>query len=214
MRLRNFIALVAEELDLIVERDPSIRSRAEAALHPTIPAVLGHRLASRLHRRGWRKSARLLSNLARLLSGGIEIHPGAQIGRRFFVDHGCGVVVGETAIIGDDVTLYHQVTLGVNSWRNPRVRGLLQRRHPRLGNGVTVGANATLVGPIDIGDNTVIGAQALVTSDVPRDAVVYAPRAVVRERHPDALVGPASELVLASHAGLRIVGREWAVPGW
>jgi serine O-acetyltransferase len=122
-------------------------------------------------------------------------------------------VVGETAVIGNDVTLYHQVTLGANSWRNPRVRGPLQRRHPRLGNGVTVGANATLVGPIDVGDNTIIGAQALITSDVPRDAVVYAPRAVVCERHPDALVGPVSELVLASHAVPRIAGRE-AVPGW
>lgn len=123
------------------------------------------------------KTARLLSMVARLASGGIEIHPGAQIGRRFFVDHGSGVVVGETAIIGDDVTLFHQVTLGSTGWWNDKRRGEDARRHPLLGNAVTVGANASVLGAISVGDNVIIGAQALVCADVPADARVYAPAA-------------------------------------
>ncbi len=174
-------AAAAEYLDTIIKRDPSIRSRSEAALHPTVVAMLGHRIAHRFYQRGMYKSARVLSLIARLASGGIEIHPGAEIGRRFFVDHGCGVVIGETAIVGDDVTLFHQVTLGSTGWWNDTERGLAERRHPRLGDGVTVGANACVLGPVVIGDHAMIGAQALVLSDIPPHAVVHAPRGAVIE---------------------------------
>ena len=101
-QITQVVTAAADYLDTIIERDPSIRSRGEAALHPTVVAMLGHRIAHRLYRRRMYKAARVLSLIARLASGGIEIHPGAEIGRRFFVDHGCGVVIGETAIIGDD----------------------------------------------------------------------------------------------------------------
>ena len=167
-----------EELDVVVARDPSVRSRGEAALHPSVIAVLGHRAGHRLYRRGRYRTARALSTVVRLVTGGIDIHPGARIGKRLFIDHGCGVVIGETAIVGDDVTLFHQVTLG--STGPLRVRSAEPRRHPRLGNGVLVGANATLLGPITIGDNALIGAQALVLSNVPEGGVVHAPRATVR----------------------------------
>lgn len=197
-------ATVADYLDTIIERDPSIRSRGEAALHPTVVAVLGHRIAHRFYQRRGYKAARIVAMIARLASGGIEIHPGAEIGRRFFVDHGCGVVVGETAIIGDDVTLFHQVTLGSTGWWNDAKRPLGTRRHPRLGNGVTVGANASVLGAIVIGANATIGAQALVLADVPPHAVVHAPRAAVIEndaRHPNHdrlhLVPSAGENALA-----------------
>jgi serine O-acetyltransferase len=180
-QIKRAATAATEYLDTIIKRDPSIRSRSEAALHPTVVAMLGHRIAHRFYRRRMYKSARVLSLIARLASGGIEIHPGAEIGRRFFVDHGCGVVIGETAIIGDDVTLFHQVTLGSTGWWNDAKRGLEERRHPRLGDGVTVGANACVLGPIVIGDHAMIGAQALVISDIPPHAVVHAPRGAVIE---------------------------------
>jgi serine O-acetyltransferase len=166
-----------EELDVIVARDPSIRSRSEAALHPSLLAVLGHRVAHRLYRRGWYRRARAFAWLVKLVTGGIEIHPGARIGRRLFIDHGTGVVIGETAVLGDDVTLFHQVTLGATG--SPRDTG---RRHPCLGDGVLIGANATLLGPITVGDGASIGAQALVVSDVPAGGTARAPRAVIRTR--------------------------------
>ncbi|WP_328603382.1 FAD-dependent monooxygenase [Amycolatopsis sp. NBC_00345] len=161
---------LGEVLDVVLERDPSSHSRAEALLHPTVVAVLGYRLAHRLHRRGRRSAAAGVSAVARLLSGGIEIHPGARIGRRFFVDHGCGVVIGARVVIGDDVTVFHQVTIGAMG----------PAGHPRLGDRVVVGANATLAGPITIGDDAHIGANALVCADVRAGATVYAPRARVR----------------------------------
>ncbi len=179
--IKQAAAAATDYLDTIIKRDPSIRSRSEAALHPTVVAMLGHRIAHRFYQRRMYKAARALSLIARLASGGIEIHPGAEIGRRFFVDHGCGVVIGETAIIGDDVTLFHQVTLGSTGWWNDAKRDPGERRHPRLGDGVTVGANACVLGPIMIGDHAMIGAQALVLSDVPPHAVVHAPRAAVIE---------------------------------
>ena len=180
-QIKRAAAAAAEYLDTIIKRDPSIRSRSEAVLHPTVVAMLGHRIAHRFYRRRMYKSARVLSLIARLASGGIEIHPGAEVGRRFFVDHGCGVVIGETAIIGDDVTLFHQVTLGSTGWWNDAERGLGERRHPRLCDGVTVGANACVLGPVVIGDHAMIGAQALVISDIPPHALVHAPRGGVIE---------------------------------
>jgi serine O-acetyltransferase len=169
------ISLLLDELDVIVARDPSVRSRGEAALHPSLVAVLGHRVAHRLYRRGCFRAARAFAGLVKIVSGGIEIHPGARLGQRLFIDHGTGVVIGETAIVGDDVTLFHQVTLGATG--SPlRSAG---RRHPRLGNGVLVGANATLLGPITIGDGARVGAMALVVGDVPAGGFARAPKAVV-----------------------------------
>ncbi|WP_018681529.1 FAD-dependent monooxygenase [Actinokineospora enzanensis] len=163
---------LTETLDVVLERDPSVCSRAEALLHPTVIAVLGHRVAHRLYRRGRRTAALAVAAVARLLSGGIEIHPGARIGRRFFVDHGCGVVIGSATVIGDDVTVFHQVTVGAMGTGG----------HPRLGDRVVVGANATVTGPITVGDDVHIGANALVCVDVRAGATVFAPRARVRPR--------------------------------
>ncbi|MER6195184.1 serine O-acetyltransferase EpsC [Streptomyces cyaneofuscatus] len=172
------------DLDMIRSRDPSVHSRTEALLHPAVPAVWGHRVAHRLHRRGLRRSARLVSVAARLASGGIEIHPGARIGRGFFVDHGAGVVIGETAVVGDDVTVFHQVTLGSVGWWHDEARPRDARRHPEVGDRVVIGANATLLGPITVGHDTVVGAQALVVRDVPSHSRVLAPVAAVpRLRH-------------------------------
>jgi len=163
------------ELDVIVERDPSVRSRGEAVLHPSFLAVLGHRVAHRLYLKRHFALARALSGLVKAFTGGIEIHPGARVGRRLFIDHGAGVVIGETAVLGDDVTLFHQVTLGATGSARH-----LGRRHPRLGDRVLVGANATLLGPISVGDGASVGAQALVVTDVPAGGSARAPRAVVR----------------------------------
>lgn len=172
----SWLAGLREELDVIVIRDPSIRSRGEALLHPSLVAVLGHRFAHRLYLRGRYRTARAFASLVKIVTGGIEIHPGARIGRRLFIDHGSGVVIGETAVVGDDVTLFHQVTLGATG--SPLVNRA--RRHPELGDRVLVGANATLLGPITVGDDASIGAMALVVNDVPAGGTARAPRAVVR----------------------------------
>ena len=157
--------LLREHIDIVFERDPAARSRWEiVTTYPGIHAVLAYRLAHRLWRRRWYWLARALSHLARWLTG-VEIHPGARIGRRFFIDHGMGVVIGETARVGDDVTLYHGVTLGGTTWE----RG---RRHPELGNDVVVGAGAKILGPIEVGSGSRIGSNAVVIRDVPENAVV------------------------------------------
>jgi serine O-acetyltransferase len=182
MSIRQLYRAAIADLDMIQDRDPSITSRGEALLHPSVLAVWTYRVAHRLYRKGRRKSARLLSAVARVASGGIEIHPGAQIGRGFFVDHGAGVVVGETVIIGDDVTLFHQVTLGSVGWWHDRKRPDGARRHPLVGNRVVIGANATVLGPVSIGSDSVIGAQALVIDDVPSDCRVLAPTADTRRK--------------------------------
>ena len=186
-RLRRAAAATTELLDVIIDRDPSIRSRSEALLHPTVLALAGYRIGNRFYRKERFKSARAVCMLTRVLTGGIEIHPGAQIGRRFFIDHGCGVVIGETVIIGDDVSLFHQVTLGSYGWWQDRGRAD-GRRHPKLGNGVTVGANASLLGPITVGDNALIGSQSLVLQDVPADAHVRAPAGEVVQRTSNTVV--------------------------
>jgi serine O-acetyltransferase len=161
------------EIDAVFSRDPAARSRIEVALcYPGFHAVLLHRPAHALWRCGWKLAARLLSQLARFLTG-VEIHPGAVIGERCFIDHGMGVVIGETAVIGDDVTLYHGVTLGGVSFE----KGI---RHPQLGNGVIVGAGAKLLGPIVIGENARIGSNAVVIHDVtPGATMIGVPAHVV-----------------------------------
>ncbi|GAB2846461.1 serine O-acetyltransferase [Lentzea nigeriaca] len=143
---------------------------AQALLYPSVVAMWTYRIAHVLRRH--RILARLLSNLGRLLSGGVEIHPGATLGRRLFIAHGNGVVIGETAIVGDDVVLCQQVTLGAVGWWRDNARAPGQRRHPRLGNRVVVHPNASLLGPLTVGDDAVIEAQSLVLRDVRRGAVV------------------------------------------
>lgn len=154
---------IKEDIACVFDRDPAARNRLEVVTcYPGLHARVLHRLSHRLWCRGWKWLARLISHLARGITG-IEIHPGATIGRRFFIDHGMGVVIGETAEIGDDVTLYHGVTLGGTSWKGGK-------RHPTLGQGVMVGAGAKVLGPITIGDGAVIGSNAVVVKDVPSGA--------------------------------------------
>jgi serine O-acetyltransferase len=164
--LAQVSARVKEDLHAAAERDPAARSQLELLLcYPGLHAVWLHRAAHALWRRpGLRLAARVLSQLSRSLTG-IEIHPGAIIGRRLFIDHGMGVVIGETAEIGDDVMLYNGVNLGGRSLA--RVK-----RHPTLGNGVVVGAGARILGPVVIGDRAQVGANAVVVKDVPADCVV------------------------------------------
>ena len=154
-----------EDIRCVFDRDPAARNAFEVATtYPGVHAVLFHRLSHRLWNAGLLWLARMLSTIARWLTG-IEIHPGARIGRRFFIDHGMGVVIGETAIIGDDCTLYHGVTLGGTSWQKGK-------RHPTLGNDVVVGAGAKVLGPIEVGDGARIGSNAVVVKPVPPGTTV------------------------------------------
>jgi len=158
-------ARISEDLAAAKLRDPAARSGLEIALlYPGLHAIWAHRVWHALWARGFRFVARAGSQVTRWLTG-IEIHPGATIGRRFFIDHGMGVVVGETAEVGDDVMLYHGVTLGGRT----RSGG---KRHPTLGDGVAVGAGAKVLGPITIGAGSVIGANAVVTKDAPADSIL------------------------------------------
>ncbi|MEO3778481.1 serine O-acetyltransferase EpsC [Micromonospora sp. B11E3] len=177
----GLLRLLAEDLRTVVERDPATRNALEALLHPALPAVWTHRVAHPLHRRGRRLSARLLMLLARAFTG-TEIHPGAVLGRRVFIDHGAGVVIGETAVVGDDVTIYHQVTLGAVGWWRDRRRSAGERRHPVVGDRVVLGTNATVLGPVTVGHDAVIGAQALVIDDVSSHSRALAPAAAVSLR--------------------------------
>ena len=156
---------IKDEFDAIFERDPAAQSHFEIlTCYPGVHALLIHRISHRLWNLGLRWPARFLSHLARWLTG-IEIHPGATIGCRVFIDHGLGVVIGETAVIGDDCTLYHSVTLGGTSWKKGK-------RHPTLGNGVVVGAGAKLLGPILVGDGARVGSNSVVLKNVPAGATV------------------------------------------
>lgn len=183
----RFLPVLAEDLRTIVERDPSVRTRVEALWHPALPAVWGHRVAHLLHRKGRRLAARTVMTLARAVTG-VEIHPGAVLGHRVFIDHGAAVVIGETAVVGDDVTIYHQVTLGAVGWWRDNCRPPGERRHPAVGDGVVLGASCTVLGPVTVGDGAVIGAHALVISDVPAGARALAPVASVKAEPPLATV--------------------------
>ena len=168
-------ARLREDLASAKLRDPAARSAWEiAVLYSGLHAIWSYRLAHALWTRGWRFPARALSQLTRWLTG-VEIHPGAVIGRRFFIDHGMGVVIGETAEVGDDVMLYHGVTLGVRT----REGG---KRHPTLGDGVAVGAGAKILGPITIGAGSAVGANAVVTKDAPEDSILVGVPAKSRAR--------------------------------
>jgi serine O-acetyltransferase len=167
MPLKN----LRDEIDATLARDPAARSRIEVVLcYPGFHAVVFHCLSHSLWRRGWLLAARFVSHLGRMLTG-IEIHPAAQIGKRLFIDHGMGVVIGETTEIGDDCTLYQGVTLGGTSL----ARGA--KRHPTLGNDVIVGSHAQILGPFRVGNGARIGAHALVQTEVPDGARLVGVRA-------------------------------------
>jgi len=154
-----------EDIWCVFERDPAARHSLEVlTTYPGIHAVVIHRFSRWMWRNGLKWLARVISGFGRWLTG-IEIHPGARIGRRLFIDHGMGVVIGETAEIGDDCTLYHGVTLGGTSWNKGK-------RHPTLGNEVVVGAGAKVLGPIQVGNRARIGSNAVVVKDVPDGATV------------------------------------------
>jgi len=154
---------IKEDIASVFDRDPAARSTFEVlTCYPGVHARIMHRVSHKLWNANLKWLARFMSHIARWFTG-IEIHPGATIGKRFFIDHGMGVVIGETAHIGDDVTLYHGVTLGGTSWKEGK-------RHPTLGNGVVVGAGAKILGPITIGDKATIGSNAVVVKDVPAGA--------------------------------------------
>lgn len=165
-----------DDIRCVFQRDPAARTTFEVlTTYPGVHAIMLYRLSNRLWRSGWRYPARLLSFLARLVSN-VDIHPGATIGARFFIDHGACVVIGETAEIGQDVTLYHGVTLGGTSWRKGK-------RHPTLGDGVLVGAGAKILGPITVGNQARVGANSVVVQDVPEGCtVVGIPGKVVKLR--------------------------------
>ncbi|MFW5328731.1 serine O-acetyltransferase [Hydrogenophaga sp. ZJX-1] len=158
-------SLLREDARCVLTRDPAARSLIEVwTIYPGLQAIALHRLAHALWTRGWRYLPRWLSFVSRALTQ-IDIHPGARIGARFFIDHGTGVVIGETAEIGDDVTLYHGVTLGGTSWR-------AGKRHPTLGHQVVVGAGAKILGPIKVGDGARVAANSVVIEAVPAGATV------------------------------------------
>ncbi len=169
-----------EDINSVFDRDPAARNFLEVLTnYPGLHALLIHRLSHWLWRRNLKWLARTLSTFSRWLTG-VEIHPGATIGRRFFIDHGMGVVIGETAEVGDDVTLYQGVTLGGTSWNKGK-------RHPTLEEGVIVGAGAKILGPFTVGAGAKVGSNAVVTKEVPAGAtVVGIPGKIVKRAEPDA----------------------------
>lgn len=183
-----FRQLLLEDLQAARRRDPAARTLVEVALaYPGVHALWGHRLAHRM----WHASpllklpARLLSQVLRAATG-IEIHPGAVLGRRLFIDHGMGVVIGETAEVGEDVVLFHGTTLGGVSMS----RG---KRHPTIGDRVLIGAGAKVLGPIRVGSDARVGANAVVVKDVPPGAVAVGVPARAQPAPPGALLDPWSE---------------------
>jgi serine O-acetyltransferase len=176
-----------EDVAAVLERDPAARSAAEVVLcYPGLHALWLHRLAHRLHGRGWYLAARLVSHLGRGLTG-VEIHPGARVGRRVVIDHGMGVVIGETAEVGDDVLLYQGVTLGGTSMER-------SKRHPTVGSRVVIGAGAKVLGPITVGDDARVGAGSVVTRPVEAGAtVVGVPAHAVRKQRSALLPMPNLE---------------------
>lgn len=185
----GFISRLREDITTAREHDPAARSNAEIVLaYSGLHAIWAHRVAHKM----WsvtplKTPARVLSQVARGLTG-IEIHPGSTIGRRFFIDHGMGVVIGETAEIGDDCMLYQGVTLGGTSLEQTK-------RHPTLGAGVTVGAGAKVLGPVEIGENSAVGANAVVVKSAPAESVLIGVPTKDRKRREEEhkpLVDPAA----------------------
>ena len=158
-------ARIREDINSVFDRDPAARTTFEVLTnYPGLHAIWGHCISNWFWQRKFKWLARTVSTLFRWLTG-VEIHPGATIGRRFFIDHGMGIVIGETAEIGDDCTVYHGVTLGGTSWN-------AGKRHPTLGNNVVIGAGAKVLGPLMVGENARIGSNAVVVKDVPEGATV------------------------------------------
>ena len=185
-RVMGVVASVREDLAAAHRRDPAATDDLAILLtSPGLHAIWTHRVAHRLWARGAKLPALVLAQGSRSVTG-IEIHPGATIGRRFFIDHGMGVVIGETAEVGDDVMLYHGVTLGGRSME--RVK-----RHPTVGDGVVIGAGARVLGPITLGEGAQVGANAVVVKDVPARATAVGIPATIRPEaaHPEEHTDPA-----------------------
>ena len=170
------MGLLKEEIKVIKQRDPAIKSTLEVLLYPSLYAIIFHRIGHFFYKKKMYFVARLVSQISRIFTG-IEIHPGAKIGKGLFIDHGMGVVIGETTEIGNDVTIYQGATLGGTG------KGI-GKRHPTIGNGVMISAGAKVLGPFKVGDNAKIGAGAVVLKEVPANTtVVGVPgRAVEREK--------------------------------
>jgi len=168
---------IKEDIKSVFDRDPAARTTFEVLTnYPGMHAIWIHRLSNKLWRHNWKLAARIISTFSRWLTG-VEIHPGATLGRRFFIDHGMGIVIGETAEIGDDVTLYHGVTLGGTSWN-------AGKRHPTLGNNVVIGAGAQVLGPIRIGHGGKVGSNSVVVKDLPDNATaVGIPARIVNDKN-------------------------------
>ena len=175
----GFIARLREDIANVRQHDPAARGPVEIILNYSgMHAIWSHRLSHRLWQRDTTKAlARSISQFTRFLTG-VEIHPGATIGRRFFIDHGMGIVIGETTEIGDDVMLYHGVTLGGRSLEKVK-------RHPTIGDRVTIGAGAKVLGPVQIGADSAIGANAVVVNDHPHDSIITGIPAKSRPRTPE-----------------------------
>jgi len=185
---------IREDIACVFERDPAARSTWEVVTcYPGFHALLIHRLAHRLWRMKLRWLARFVSHVSRFLTG-IEIHPGAKVGRRVFIDHGMGVVIGETAELGDDCTLYHGVTLGGTSWNKGK-------RHPTLRQGVVIGAGAKVLGPVVIGEGAKIGSNAVVVKDVPAAATALGiPARVILDEQDKTREEKAAKLGFSAYA--------------
>ncbi len=168
-----------EDIKTVFERDPAARSIPEVIFcYPGLHALWFHRISHFLWRRNFKFAGRFLSHISRFLTG-IEIHPGAKIGKKFFIDHGMGIVIGETAEIGDNVTLYQGVTLGGTSLKKVK-------RHPTVGNSVVIGSGAKVLGALKIGDNSKIGSGSVVIRDVPRNStVVGVPAKTIEKENPE-----------------------------
>lgn len=163
--------MIQQDIDAVLARDPATKSKLEAILCSSgFHAVVFHRFNHWLWQNNFKLTARFLSQISRFLTG-IEIHPGARIGKAFFIDHGMGVVIGETTEIGDNVTLYHDVTLGGTTVFDEHGK-VTTKRHPTIGNNVIIGSGAQVLGPIVIGDNVKIGSNAIVTKDVAPNTTV------------------------------------------
>ena len=189
------LSRLREDVRVVFDRDPAARTTWEVlTCYPGLHALVWHRaVVHRLWRAGMRWLARWLAHWGRFATG-IEIHPGAQIGRRVFIDHGMGVVIGETAEIGDDTTLYHGVTLGGTSWNKGK-------RHPTLGRGVVIGAGAKVLGPIRVGDGAKIGSNAVVVRDVPPAATaVGIPARIVTAAEQDRREAQATRIGFSAYA--------------
>ena len=173
--------IILKDIQAIMDRDPATRSKLEAVLCSSgLHAIVIHRLSNALWKRNFLLTARVLSQLARFLTG-IEIHPAAQIGEGFMIDHGMGVVIGETTIIGKNVTLYHDVTLGGRKFYDENGKKI-EKRHPTIGDNVTIGSGAQILGPITIGKNVKIGSNAIVIKDIPENCtVVNTPAYIVKK---------------------------------